>query len=126
MKVTREAILKANAVGLANRDDWSFFYRTAVLDIACTLGREGIDLSSQPDFTGWRFGKGPDTGISYNYRDDFSERGLSLAVKPDSSEVESVIWFNGDKYTYTGLLLPFTGSDDEALILPYHVDNFDA
>jgi hypothetical protein len=124
MLVTRKNILDANRYGL--QTDWGAGdFRTPVLQVACYLGREGVDLSQQPDFTGWRYGRGPETGISHNHRDDFSERGLSLAVKPDGSEVESTIWFSGEKYTYTGLLLPFTGSDGEALILPYHVENFD-
>ncbi|MDP2652050.1 MAG: hypothetical protein Q8O94_02850 [bacterium] len=121
---SRQEILAANRVGLSDTAFWSYW--TPILNIALDLGREGVDLSSQPDFSGPRYGKAPALGVSTNYADNVSERGLSLSVDSGGEVVGSSIWFLGrEKTEYTGLLLPYTGSDGEALILPYGFEIFD-
>ncbi len=78
-KVTsRESILHHNKLGLLHPDSFWFFY-TPIHQLAYELGTKQIDLSKQNDVTGFRYGKSPESGISHNYRDDVSEKGLSLS-----------------------------------------------
>jgi hypothetical protein len=124
-KVTADEIRKANLEGL--NDPQSFWdYYTPTLSVALDLGRRGISLQDAPVVSGIRYGKAPDGGISNNYRDGISERGLSLAKIDGAEEVGSVVWFEGrEEHRYTGILLPYKGSDGEALILAEGVDNLD-
>ena len=126
MKLTREKILAINRHGMRYPDDMVGYY-TPALQIALELGQRGIDLSVQPTVTGYRYGTMPEGGLSYNYADDRSERGLSLAAIDGQDEVGSSVWFAGRaKVTVTGLLLPYQGSDGEPLVLPYDVDDMDS
>jgi len=120
----KDEILKANAAGIRHRESGTYWnYYSPVLQAAYDHGQKGINLSAQPDFAGKRYGKAPEGGVSRNYTDERSEGGLSLAVKPDGNPVGSSVWFTErKKHDYQGLLLPFTGSDGEALILPYSED----
>ena len=124
-KLTRERILEVNRMGMQNPNAMWFFY-TPSLQVAFDLGQDGVDLSQQPDVSGFRYGNIPDSGLSHNYMDDRSERGLSLAALDGQKEVGSSIWFCGRKEVKTsGLLLPRKGSDGEPLILSYDVEDFD-
>lgn len=124
-QLTVDDIREANAAGLNDRDSYWAYY-TPALDIALNLGRDGISLQDAPVVSGIRYGKAPDCGISYNYRDDLSERGLSLAYLDGQDEIGSVIWFAARKtHHYTGVLLPYKGSDGEPLILAVGLDNLD-
>jgi hypothetical protein len=125
MKTTNRAfILAANAAGLRHRNtDTYWMYETPVLQEAYSAGWErGYDLSTQPDVSGYRYGSIPEGGVSYNYREQMLERGLSLAAVDGGAPVGSVIFFaDRPKYEVRGLLLPWTGSDGEPMVLPYGV-----
>jgi len=124
---TRRLILSINKAGLKHYESdryWS--YHTPILQVAYNLGHRGIDLSIQPDVIGWRAGKSPQCGISTNYRENISEYGLSMLYINDEPICPSMIWFAERKrYEYKGLLLPYLGSDDEPLILPYGFEVMD-
>lgn len=128
--LTREVILKANRYGLNNRDDFSS-YHTTILDVAKDLGQQGVNLENQPSVVGFRYGLAPENGISRNYADDVSERGLSLVETTKNRANDSRRWhydsFFGDrpKKLYRGIELPYKGSDGEPLILPYYFDDWD-
>ena len=126
--ITAADIRYANAEGLADRESYWDYY-TPTLNMALNLGRDGISLQDAPVVSGVRYGTAPDCGISHNYRDDRSERGLSLAYLDGQDEVGSAIWFAARKtYSYTGVLLPYKGSDGEPLILAIgllNIDNID-
>jgi len=60
--------------------------------------------------------------LSYNYRDQVSERGLSLANLEGEDEVGSSMFFKDRGLVQvSGVLLPKTGSDGEPLILPINI-----
>ena len=119
----RNEILKANETGMNTSEYIS--YHTPVLQIAFDLGQDGIDLKKQPVVTGYRYGKAPESFISFNYREQISEKGLSLAAINGEKEIGSSVWFNGKKHEYTGILLPRKGSDGENLILAFDTENWD-
>lgn len=123
----REALLAANKAGLTHRGSDNFFsYYTPLLQVAYNAGHIGHDLSGSKSVSSYRYGKMPESGVSHNYATGRSENGLSMAVKPTGEEVGSSIWFaDRPKTKYTGLKLPYTGSDGEMLILPYDVDLLD-
>ena len=112
-----------NKLGSENKDEYLSFH-TPVLQIAYDLGQKGIDLSKQPVVTGYRYGKAPNSFISQNYRDQTSEFGLSMAAIEGGKEVGSSVWFSGKKYKYSGILLPYKGSDGENLILALDAENW--
>ena len=63
----------------------------------------------------------PETGLSHNYAADACEWGMSTAVRHDNieKEVGSAVWFaEREKVDVEGIMLPYPGSDGEALILP--------
>ena len=121
----RAEILKANHNGLKNPDGFDSYY-TPTLQVAYNLGQKGINLESQPDVSGERYGNIPESGLSYNYAAATSENGLSLANLNGEKEVGSTIWFaDRKKVKVAGMLLPYKGSDGESLILTYDVENLD-
>ena len=126
-KITREAILKANAAGLKHQNTGTYWsYYTPTLQIAYDCGQMGIDLSTCEDVTAWRHGDPPESYISTNYMDNKSERGLSCMAILGEREVGSAIFFRDrNKVTIKGLLLPYKGSDGEPLILCYDAPNYD-
>ena len=126
MKTNQEAILKANKYGIRHAGEFASWY-TAILQIASELGERGIDLASCPIVTGYRYGSAPERGISTNYAAGSSERGLSLAAVDGGKETGSCMWFaDRARHEYTGILLPYKGSDGEPLILAFGFDNYDA
>jgi len=131
MYVTERDIRTANAEGLKLRAagyDYPGDRHTAILSIALYLGFEGVSLADAPVVSGYRYGNVPYSGISYNFRDGLSERGLSMAQLDGAKECASCI-FIGDRpeVRVSGVLLPYTGSDGEALVLPIDcIDNLDA
>jgi hypothetical protein len=123
-QITREDIIKANAYGLNHRDSLAS-YRTPVLMCALLWGQKGIDLSSAPTVSGWRYGENV-TGISHNYREDVSEYGLSLAALDGETACGSEVWFaERDIVRCQGVLLPKKGSDGEPLVLPIGGEDLD-
>lgn len=123
--VTAEMILTANRAGLrdAQTGGWQCYY-TPVLQAAYNAGQDGHALSQLVN--GYRFGGIPEGGLSYNYAEGRAERGLSLAAIDGEEPVGSVIWFTGrPRVNVAGVLLPYTGSDGERLILPVGVENLD-
>ena len=78
MKINKEKYLKANQAGLRDGESGFTSYYSPALQVAYSLGCRGIDLSSRPMVTGYRYGEVPETGISWNHADERSERGLSL------------------------------------------------
>ena len=64
-------------------------------------------------------------GISYNFAENKSENGLSLAQEYGKKEIGSSMWFKDRKaYEYEGLKVG-TGSDGETIIIPFHVEYLD-
>lgn len=123
-RLSPAAIREANARGLKDRAGFDC-YRTPVLQLAYNLGQLGIDLTDAPIVAGIRYGKAPDNGISYNYRDNKPERGLSLAQEQGRDPIASSMWFDDRKaYEYRGIKVGY-GSDGETIILPLFVDNLD-
>jgi hypothetical protein len=126
MPLTPDQIVNANKAGLKHRGSetiWSYW--TPVLQVAYNLGWDGVELTNQV-VSGWRYGAAPAMGISHNFADDTSEKGLALAALDGHVEVGSTIWFSDrKKHSYSGILVPVKGSDGETLILPLHVDNLD-
>jgi len=115
----------ANKEGLRSGDQyWS--YHTPILQLAYNLGKKGMDLSALHIVTGYRYGGVHWSGLSHNYASDTSEGGLSMAKIDGEKECGSVIWFaDRDKVQARGILLPYRGSDGEALIIPLNVEIFD-
>jgi len=122
MNVTRDDILNANRYGL--KQVYTSFW-TPVLEVAYLLGYEGVDLTDAPVVTGYRYGSAPEMFVSNNYRDNVSEKGLSLAAINGQNEVGSSVWFSDrKKHEYTGVLSG-TGSDGEPVILCFDAENLD-
>lgn len=121
-------ILAANKYGLKNPDAFTSYY-TPVLHLALMLGQSGVDLNEQPVVSGYRYGNIPQSGISHNYRDNESERGLSMASVEGSEEgwLTKMLFEGTSRPTVEamGILLPFTGSDGEPLIIPFGIANND-
>ena len=125
-RLKKDAVTEANKQGLGHKDSEEYdSYRTPVLQAAYNLGRLGKDLSGAEIVSGIRYGKSPDSGISYNYASDRSENGLSLAQERGGKEIGSAMWFADRKaYEYRGVKVGI-GSDGETIILPLHVENLD-
>ena len=101
-------------------------YYTQCLSKAFELGYNGIKVDFNDVVICRRAGYIPAGGISYNYREQIYERGLSVINVTGEEEVGSSVWFSDRKIiTVKGIRLPFTGSDDETLILPLGVEQFD-
>lgn len=118
----REEILKANTEGF--NATYYQSYHTPILQIAFDCGQKGIDLSTAKEITGYRYGQAPQSYVSFNSREQISEKGLSLAAIENEKEVGSSVWFSGEKHIYSGILLPYKGSDGENLILAYDAENW--
>lgn len=129
MTTNRSNILQANQAGLrhsqlSDNPYWSYY--TPTLQAAYDLGQSGVDLSGQPDVSGWRYGTVPDTGRSHNYAADSGERGVSLAALDGQQETGSCVWFcDRRKVSVSGILLPMRGSDGEPLVLVYGQEVWD-
>lgn len=125
--MTREEIVKANKAGLShqnNNDVW-FCYYTPTLNVAYELGREGVDLSTAPVVSGYRYGAAPESFISFNFAEGRKECGLSLAALDGEKEIGSSVWFaDRQVYSYSGILSG-KGSDGEPLILAFEAENLD-
>lgn len=73
--------------------------------------------------TGWRFGNIPSSGLSYNYRDDRPEAGVSVMAVDGGAETQdklSALFISIDRprVRVRGLLHTFrTGADGEPLLL---------
>ena len=120
----KNSILKANKLGLSGKYDYAM-YHTPVLQSAFNLGVDGVDLSDAPVVTGYRYGAAPDGYISYNYSDQKTEIGLSLAALNGQKEIGSAMWFaDRPVFEYTGLLCG-KGSDGEPMILCFDAKNWD-
>lgn len=116
--ITKEQYLKANQNGL---NGGSPCYYTPVLQVAYNIGLNGVDLSLSETVTAFRYGKAPETFLSYNYAENRPENGLS--VYTEKSIVRSE-FLDRDKFEYTGIVSG-TGSDGEILILAFDAENWD-
>ena len=84
----------------------------------------GFDGYDYPQYvTGYRYGHIPQGGQSYNYRDDVSERGVSIVAVNDGAMTQDMVSLafvqcGRPVVTVTGYLHPgATGSDGEPLLL---------
>ena len=82
---------------------------------------EGVESDTLPIWTvGWRYGNVPQSGQSYNYRDNRSEPGISMMqVEGSADEPDgSFELFNSDlpRVRLNGWLSARTGSDGEPLL----------
>ena len=111
-KLSKEDFLEANEAGLRHKgtdNHWSYY--TPSLQIAYNLGYENISLKDSDVVTGIRYGEAPEKGISTNYSENRSEKGLSLAQISGEKEIGSSNWFKDRKaFEYRGLKLPYKGS----------------
>lgn len=113
---------EANAAGLRHRisgNHWSYY--TPVLQIAYNLGLEGISIQDIEPITAFRFGKAPYNFVSWNYRDNMPENGLSVYTEKSIIRSE---FLGRDKYYYTGLPVGI-GGDGEMIILAFDAINMD-
>lgn len=121
--ISKCSVLSANKYGLneiKNNDVSYASWWNAEHQIAYNCGINGIDLSIQPIVKGWRRGKAPESGISYNHRDQCSENGLSMmSVNGSEAGFSEMFMAERKKYEYEGILLPYSGSDGEPLIIPF-------
>lgn len=109
----------------AKNGDYSSYY-TPVLEAAYDLGREGIEIDFENIVVAERYGELPKRGVSYNYRDDYKEKGVSAVNIKGEEPVGSYIWFTDNvKIEFEGILLPVKGSDGEPLLLPLGVEQYD-
>jgi len=116
--ITKEQILIANKEGL--NGEYVGYY-TPILKVAYNLGCKGVDLSNNAIVSGFRYGKAPESFVSFNYAENFCENGLSIYT--EKSVVRSE-FLNRERFEYTGLFSG-TGSDDEVLILCFDAENLD-
>jgi|GEM_PF-2227465 len=88
--------------------------------------RVGYDGHNYPQkVTAVRYGNLPESGISHNYADDRSERGVSvIAVLDDNDTIPEhgsfvqMMWgANRPLVKITGYLMPYFGSDGEKLLI---------
>ena len=113
---------EANAAGLRHKetgDQW--FYYTPSLQIAYDLGRNSVSLQDVDPITTFRFGKAPENFVSWNYRDNVSEGGLSVYTEKSVIRAE---FADRKRYTYEGIPVG-QGSDGEVLILAFDAPNLD-
>ena len=109
----------------ARNVDYSSYY-TPVLEAAYDLGREGIEIDFENIVIAERYGELPESGVSYNYRDGYKDKGVSAASIKGEEPVGSYIWFTDNvKIEFKGVLLPVKGSDGEPLLLPLGVEQYD-
>lgn len=117
---------KANARGIkeSKSGDCTSYY-TPALQVAYSLGHEGISIADNQIVTGYRYGEMPWNGISANAQTGGFEKGLSLACIDGGKEIGSSVWFcDREKHTYSGILVG-NGSDGEPVILSFQVENLD-
>jgi hypothetical protein len=119
---TAEQYKKANAAGLKHRttgDFWSYY--TPSLQIAYNLGLDGVSIQDVEPIIAFRFGKAPENFISWNYRDNAPEKGLSVYTENSIVRGE---FTDRKKYEYAGLPVA-KGGDGEILILAFDAENND-
>lgn len=99
---------------------------TPCLDVAYNLGQKGKEINFDDVVKCVRSGRVPNGGVSYNFRDQYSEKGLSVLNVIGEEEVGSAVWFS-ERTTIEveGIRLPYKGSDGETLILPLNIEQFD-
>lgn len=120
--ITSEQYKEVNAAGLRHRNTsncWSYY--TPSLQIAYNLGLDGISIQDLEPIVAFRYGKATENFISWNYRDNAPENGLS--VYTEKSIVRSE-FTDRKKYEYAGLPVA-KGGDDEILILAFDAENHD-
>jgi hypothetical protein len=120
--ITEAQYKEANRAGLSHRatgDMWSYY--TPTLQIAYNLGWAGVSIQDVQPLTAFRFGKAPANFVSYNHRENCTEKGLSVYTEGSTVRGE----FEGRiRYEYTGLPVA-TGGDGEMLILAFDAENLD-
>lgn len=88
------------------------------------IGRQGHEF---PEIaSGWRYGNIPESGRSYNYREQVAERGVSMMQLDGKDKMKTLAEMRGSfdnrpKINVIGLLNPLeVGGDGEPLILCAH------
>lgn len=81
-----------------------------------------LDKGPPKAVIGWRYGDIPDSGVSHNYRDDKDEKGVSfMQIKGGEENGGFAGLAHREDGTVinvcTGFLSPWTGSDDEPLLI---------
>ena len=120
--ITASEYKEANAAGLRHATSgnrWSYY--TAALQVAYNLGLDGISIQDAEPITAFRFGAAPENFISWNYRENCPEKGLSVYVDGDTVRSE---FTSRKKFEYAGLPVG-KGGDGETLILAFDVENLD-
>lgn len=127
MKTTVEIYKKAYNQGVNDRKSGDYsLWQTQALRVAYELGYEGKEINFDDVVDCERAGAVPAGGISYNFRDKYSEQGCSVINVKGEKPVSSVIWFADRKMVeVTGIRLPYRGSDGETLILPLGIEEYD-
>lgn len=101
-------------------------WMTTCLGVAYDLGYEGKELNFNDVVKCYRAGSIPFGGVSFNYREQTSENGLSVLNVIGEGEVGSAVWFAERKVIEVeGIRLPYKGSDGETLILPLNIEQYD-
>jgi len=117
--VTEEDIRLVHSYGVKNPDDF-FSMDTGVLDRALQLGQLGYELG--PVGHCYRYGKIPYSSMSFNYRDQYAEKGVSvISFEEDESGSSGANLFMSDRSVveFDGILIEgAVGSDGENLVLP--------
>ena len=110
----------------AKRCGYTSWY-TPVLGAAYNLGYEGYTIDFDTVVTAERYGELPEgSNVSFNYRENTKELGVSVACLKGEEEVGSCMFFQDrQKVEVKGLLVSAKGSDGEPLILPLGVDQWD-
>lgn len=128
MKTTIEQYKKVYSEGKAaagDFDKYRFFY-TPIFNAVFEMGLNGEDIDFDKIVEGYRYGAVPESGRSYNYREEVLEKGCSLACVDGEKEVGSSVWFcDRPKVRVKGILLEERGSDGEALVLPLGIEQDD-
>jgi ankyrin repeat protein len=117
--VTEEDIRLVHSYGAKNPDDFFSMY-TDVLEQALRLGQLGYELGPVGHCS--RYGKIPDSSRSYNYRDDYAEKGVSVISfeEDEAGSSGAKLFMSGrDIVEFDGILIEGAyGSDGENLVLP--------
>lgn len=128
MMITIEDYKRAYKMGENDKVSGEFtcFY-TGCLNTAYELGRRGISVDFSKTVKATRWGEIPEIGCSWNYRDDKRELGVSVSKIDDEQEKARHIaeFCDRERITFDALLIDAKGSDNENLVLPLNVEQYD-
>jgi hypothetical protein len=97
-----------------NDIDWANHTEPALFD----MGTQGAEIKF---VDGWRYGSVPTRGFSYNFKDNYPEKGVSCmeagGEKTQNRLSALFISQNAVRVNVNGLLLPDKGADGEPLLI---------